>query len=145
MVNNHFQLLNLPISFTVDLKQLDANYFELQKQFHPDKTPNFAVKSAEINEAYKTLKNKYKRLEYLVSLQGKPLEAPQTLLMEMMELREEFEENAPSATKKAEDEIQRLFLGADSLYISGKYDELAVILVKIKYLKKFLEDASYNT
>ena len=33
---NYFELFGLPVSFTVDKKQLNESYVALQKKFHPD-------------------------------------------------------------------------------------------------------------
>ncbi|MCW8863305.1 MAG: co-chaperone HscB [Colwellia sp.] len=99
---NYFQLFDIEISFDVDLNQLSKTYQNLQKAVHPDKFAHasgqeqlLAVqKSAEINDAYQTLKQPLKRAEYILTLRGVDLPNEQhtfgdtSFLMRQMELRE---------------------------------------------------------
>jgi len=73
---NYFELLKLPVSFTIDQKQLVSHYQAIQMQVHPD---HFATDSAQqqrlalqyasqVNEAYQTLLNPGKRAVYLLTL-----------------------------------------------------------------------------
>jgi molecular chaperone HscB len=100
----HFSLLNLSPAFDLDLTQLESAYFAAQRQYHPDRFTGkpeqeklaAAQRSADINHAYKTLKEPLMRAQYLLKLQGvivgtdhdtvKPSHA---LLTEVMEWREE--------------------------------------------------------
>lgn len=99
---NYFQLFGIEIFFDVDLNQLSQTYQSLQKAVHPDKFAHassqeqlIAVqKSAEINDAYQTLKQPLKRAEYILTLRGVDLPNEQhtfgdtSFLMRQMELRE---------------------------------------------------------
>lgn len=67
---NPFAVLNLKASFDLDLNQLEANYLELMKQYHPDRIAQepagiskleIIAKSSEINDAYSLLKDPLKR------------------------------------------------------------------------------------
>jgi molecular chaperone HscB len=103
---NYFQLFNIEVSFDVDLNQLSQTYQTLQKTVHPDKFAHassqeqlLAVqKSAEINDAYQTLKQPLKRAEYILILRGVDLPNEQhtfgdnSFLMRQMELREMLDE-----------------------------------------------------
>lgn len=102
LTSNYFELFNLPISFDLDLSELNARYRKLQQTVHPDNYANasererrLAVqKAAQVNEAFQTLKNPLKRAHYFLELhQALPeLENQQmqdsAFLMEQMELRE---------------------------------------------------------
>ena len=99
--DNYFSLLGLPISFTVDKKNLINNYHGIQKSIHPDKFANATdlerrlsvQKAAQINDALQTLKNPLLRSIYILSLYGIELgennnSIDPAFLMEQMELRE---------------------------------------------------------
>ena len=103
---NYFQLFDIEVHFDVDLNQLSQTYQTLQKKVHPDKFAHasdqeqlLAVqKSAEINDAYQTLKHPLKRAEYLLVLRNVEIPNEQhtfgdtDFLMRQMELREMLEE-----------------------------------------------------
>lgn len=103
---NYFQLFNLPAQFDLDLAELGSRYLELQRSFHPD---NFAAASerdrllsvqqtANINDAYHTLKQPLLRAEHLLALRGLKMSQEQrsftdtAFLMQQMELREALAE-----------------------------------------------------
>lgn len=70
---NFFTLLSLPESFAVDLKQLEANYFAAQGEYHPDRAGNSfeaLQQGANLNEAYATLRDPFKRACHLLNLHG---------------------------------------------------------------------------
>ena len=99
---NYFELFDIEVSFDVDLNHLSQSYQTLQKAVHPDRFAHassqeqlLAVqKSAEINDAYQTLKHSLKRAEYLLTLRGVDMPNEQqsfsdtSFLMQQMELRE---------------------------------------------------------
>lgn len=97
----YFELYDLPISFLLDAKLLKRKFYQLSKQFHPDfYTLESEEKQAEIlelstinNEAYKTLSDFDKRMEYILKEKGVYSEEGknkvlQDFLMEMMDINE---------------------------------------------------------
>ena len=121
---NYFELFDIPVDFQVDLTQLTSCYQTLQKTVHPDKFAHaseqeqrIAVqKSAQINDAYQTLKNPLQRAEYLLVERG--LEMPNeqhsfsdnSFLMRQMELREmlaevKFADDIDAALEAAQSEL----------------------------------------
>jgi len=103
---NYFQLFDLPEQFELDLTELGSRYLVLQKRFHPD---NFAAASerdrllsvqqtANINDAYHSLKQPLLRAEHLLALRGLKISNEQrsftdpAFLMQQMELREQLAE-----------------------------------------------------
>lgn len=103
---NYFQLFDLPEQFELDLTELGSRYLVLQKRFHPD---NFAAGSerdrllsvqqtANINDAYHSLKQPLLRAEHLLALRGLKISNEQrsftdpAFLMQQMELREQLAE-----------------------------------------------------
>ena len=105
MTQNFFTLLNLPEAFAVDLKKLDQHYQAIQKEIHPDRFASLSdetkmqsvKKTAQVNDAYQTLKSSIRRAEYLLHLYGfdindeKYTAVPQDFLLQQMEWREELE------------------------------------------------------
>jgi len=105
VTQNFFTLLNLPEAFVVDLKKLDQHYQAIQKEIHPDRFASLndetkmesVKKTAQVNDAYQTLKSSIRRAEYLLLLYGfdindeKYTAVPQDFLLQQMEWREELE------------------------------------------------------
>ena len=75
---NFFTLLQLPEAFIIDLEKLNQNYQSIQKEIHPDRFASFddeaklesIKKTAQLNDAYQTLKSPIRRAEYLLRLNG---------------------------------------------------------------------------
>lgn len=104
-MSDHFERLGLPRRFSVDLPLLEQEYLARSRQHHPDfhtySTPDelraSLEASAKLNEAYLTLKEPFRRANYLLGLYGGPSATEeksldQAFLMEMMELQEQLEE-----------------------------------------------------
>ena len=75
---NHFALFGLPERYRFDADALDRAYRALQSDVHPDRHAagddarrRAALQaSARVNEAYRTLKDRVGRAEYLLQLHG---------------------------------------------------------------------------
>ena len=107
---NYFELLNLPISFTVDKKELRVRYKALMSKCHPDRFvgKSDALKSAaisataQVTQSYSTLKSLPQRAAYLLELRGffvnfnANLSNDPLFLVEQLELREDLEQVASS-------------------------------------------------
>lgn len=103
---NYFKLFGIQESFHLDIAQLADVYQTLQKNVHPDKFAHapaqeqlLAVqKSAQINDAYQTLKQPLTRAEYILTLREVDMPSEQAsfqdtqFLMRQMELREMLED-----------------------------------------------------
>lgn len=102
---DHFERLGLPRRFSVDIAAVEREYLSRSRDVHPDfhslgtaaQQRSSLEATAALNEAYLTLKDPYRRADYLLGLLGGPsaLEEKsldQTFLMEMMEYRERQEE-----------------------------------------------------
>lgn len=103
---NYFELFHIDVSFDVDLPNLSSSYQTLQKSAHPDKFAHaseqeqrIAVqKSAQINDAYQTLKYPLLRAEYILVERGVDMPNEQqsfrdtSFLIQQMELREMLED-----------------------------------------------------
>ncbi len=106
---DYFALFERPRHLVLDTAALEKDFYRLSRQWHPDR---FARASAEekqrslemtsqLNDAYRTLKDPIARTEYLLSLEGKPIERdknvdakqiPADLLEEVFELNMQLEE-----------------------------------------------------
>ncbi len=173
---NYFQLFDIENSFDVDLQNLSSRYQALQKAVHPDKFAHaseqeqrIAVqKSAQINDAYQTLKNPLKRAEYILTLRGVDMPNEQNtfsdtgFLMRQMELREmlaevKFADDVDAAFEEAQQvlatENQTLFLLMKKQISENNSAENALAcdnLRKLKFYEKLhieidrLEDSLFD-
>jgi molecular chaperone HscB len=104
-VPTHFERLGLPRRFDLDPAAIERNYLARSRELHPDyhqqsSTAQQRVSmemTASLNDAYATLKNPFRRAEYLLALEGGPTAAEHkemapAFLEEMLELRMEIEE-----------------------------------------------------
>src|SRR5690606_5182604 len=106
ITQNHFELFDLPVQFSIDLDQLNQQFRKVQSEVHPDRFAAASgaerLKSMQLatlaNEAYQTLKNPTSRARYLLQLQGIDTQEdsntamPGDFLMLQMEWREAMEE-----------------------------------------------------
>ncbi|QQX81897.1 co-chaperone HscB [Shewanella sp. KX20019] len=118
---NYFELFSLSPSFDVDTAILAERYRDLQRAVHPDKFANASEqdkrlsvqRTAQINDAFQTLKNPIQRAEHLLALKGLELSHESTtlkdtqFLMQQMEWRESLEEISDS--DDPETEIEALY------------------------------------
>jgi molecular chaperone HscB len=100
----HFERLGLPRRFDLDAAEIERNYLARSREVHPDYHQQSSPAeqrlsmemSAVLNEAYATLKQPFRRAEYLLALEGGPTasekEMAAAFLEEMLELRMEIEE-----------------------------------------------------
>ena len=106
LLRTHYELFGIEPGYDLDREALAAVHLELQKAVHPDRyaaaTPlekRLAVqRAAQVNEAYRTLKDPVERARYLLSLHGIDTEEETNtamspaFLMEQMEWRERLDE-----------------------------------------------------
>lgn len=109
---NHFDRLGLPRRFSVDRAELERAYLARSREIHPDRhqlgsqaEQSASVElSAALNESYQTLKDPYKRAEYILTLAGAPTAAETrdmdlAFLDEMLELRMEIGSLKPDSSE----------------------------------------------
>jgi molecular chaperone HscB len=107
-MDDYFAVLGVPRRLALDGEDLRRRFYELSRRHHPDfhqlGTPAERASalgtSAQVNRAYKTLRDPLARLEYLIALEegreGRPsapdrAAAPPALLAEMLEVQEALE------------------------------------------------------
>jgi len=104
-MSTHFDVLGLPQQYALEYADIEANYLTRSRATHPDFHQHSSASeqrailelSARLNEAYTTLRDPFKRAEYLLTLEGGPSasearEMAPGFLEEMLELRMEIEE-----------------------------------------------------
>lgn len=165
---NHFELFGLPVSFDVNIDDLTERYRKLQARVHPDKFADaselerrLAVQhSAQINEAYQTLKHPMDRAKYLLLLQGIDLSQDHdtsmdgAFLMRQMELREALADISqatdPAAALLAFSSEVQSFIGEIEQQLAGLFarqgddEQLQAArdgVRKLQFLYKLLQDA----
>jgi molecular chaperone HscB len=117
---NHFEVLGLPRRFVLNGGDIEANYLARSRETHPDFHQLASASeqraslelSARLNEAYTTLRDPFKRAEYLLALEGGPpasesREMAPDFLEEMLELRMEIEELREGANPEALSAMER--------------------------------------
>ena len=130
MIQNYFELFNLPEKFEIDSVRLQENYRSIQKEIHPDRfatsTENektqSMIKSTQVNDAYQTLKSPTKRARYILSLHKsvEKITLPPDFLMQQMEWEEHLED-----IEKNNKELDQF-----KLAINKKYKEYSLLLSK---------------
>jgi len=166
---NYFELFEIPVSFDLEMSLLTKKYYALSMQFHPDRftlkseeeQASALMKSTEINEAYRTLKDNQKRIKYILKLydvefvEGKE-RVPQEFLMEMMEINEQLTEYKfdpdPSKAEVLHNEIDKIeeLLNAEVSLIFTKFNSKTtnpneLQIVKSYYLKtQYLNNLKNN-
>lgn len=111
----HFELLELPQRYALDLAELEARYRQRSRHWHPDRfsrapaaeRAQVLARATDLNEAYRTLRSSARRAQYLLKLHGidvtregpgssagpgSPATVDPAFLMEILELREELVE-----------------------------------------------------
>jgi molecular chaperone HscB len=105
---DYFSFLGLPRQLDIDQQELERNFRELSRKFHPDYYYNAPPqerlasleRSSYLNDAYRALRNPASRIEHLLAIEGLPsarseegtAKVPPALLEEVFALNEELDE-----------------------------------------------------
>ncbi len=105
IMSDYYERLGLPRRFSVDEAEVERRYLAQSRLLHPDfhggasdaEQATAIAQTATLNQAYTTLKDPFRRAEYLLSLLGGPTAGQeksqdQSFLMQMMETREQMDE-----------------------------------------------------
>jgi molecular chaperone HscB len=136
---NFFQFFGLDQKLSIDLPDLQKRFYELSRQWHPDR---FSRKSAEeqaqsleatsvLNDGYRTLRDPVKRAEYLLTEEGFPIgeqrskDVPPELLEEVFELNMMLEElREGEADARPQLEIARENFAGLRAQVDGELEKL---------------------
>lgn len=113
-MDNYFELYQLPVSFHPDAAKVKARFYELSRQYHPDRFTQAGntqmlealTMAALNNKAYKTLSNADATMAYVLKMHDvlkdeEKYNLPPAFLMEMMDINEavtEYEELPTNTT-----------------------------------------------
>lgn len=108
-MTNYFELFNIPVSLHPDAATVKTRFYELSRQYHPDRFSTAGpdalsqalAMAATVNEAYKTLRDPDATMAYVLKLHNlledeEKYALPPAFLMEMMDLNEavsDYEDN----------------------------------------------------
>ncbi len=160
---DHFERLGQPRQYALDRDGLEKAYLERAAAAHPDKVDQTDASakraameaSAAINEAYRTLRDRVTRAEYLVRLGGRDLDSsdpesgapkmPQSFLIEMIEHRERVAEaQAQGALDDLRDEVEsqagEALTQAIAAIEARDNESAARHLVVRRYLRRLLDE-----
>jgi molecular chaperone HscB len=104
--SDYFAIFGLPRKLAIDVPKLEQEFLQLSWKLHPDNFVNASEserelslkRSAELNDAYRALRDPVARVEYLLGIEGERVEgekkqqAPPELLEEVFELNESLDE-----------------------------------------------------
>ncbi|EDM74249.1 co-chaperone HscB [Plesiocystis pacifica SIR-1] len=158
---DHFARLGLRPGYAVDRDAVEAAYLERSKVVHPDRfatagsgTRRAALEhSSALNEAYRVVRDRVLRAEYLVKLGGTDLDssdpeggAPkpeQAFLIDMIERRDAIDEGGvdlDDLRDSVEDELEAALASAVAGLDAGDHASAAAALVRRRYLDRFLAE-----
>ncbi len=147
---NFFEIFSLPLEFEVDVNDIENKYLQLQLEYHPDKVGNDIKKisfSADINNAYITLKDNYKRAEHILLLNGIDLtieeggiKVDHETLVQVMEIRESLmeAEDKTAIINNINSEIAHITKKLGNHLNKQDYDIAAQEAIKLKYFQRIL-------
>jgi molecular chaperone HscB len=137
---DHFEVFGLPRRLGIDADALQRKFYELSRRSHPDfhqgapaeRQAEILATSAQLNAAYRALRDPIARVEYLVRLEEgrdtkegatvKP-KAPPELLEEMFEIQEALQEVKASERAGGPDAAARQALAAQRGRLLARYRE----------------------
>lgn len=160
-----FTVLGVPARFALPLRELEQRHRDLSRTLHPDRyvqappgERRMALERAvAVNEAYRALRDPLTRAEALLASHGLSMSdadrPPQSLLMEVMELRESLDDARRSPDKVAAllDQV-RARSRSEEATLAAVFDESPSpgadalgrardALVRLKYFRRFEEEA----
>ncbi len=156
---DHFSRLGLPRHFEISREALDRQYFGFQRRLHPDRfvrrsSTERALSQQQatmVNEAYEVLRDPLRRADYLLGLLGHghgdhDRAKDPSLLMEMMERREELSEamdmaSAEHVAARVESDVLACQCAIATAFSSSRLDEAERLVERLKYLVRLSEEA----
>lgn len=166
-----FEILGFPKTFFLKQSELEQSFKNLNRKLHPDKFATSSPKerrlslehATSVNDAYRTLREPIKKIEYLLSLYGRTIDSssnntvPLDFLEQIMEQREQIatakmehsDHLFTDSLNEMEDLRNRLYLDIEKLFESYEnssqfshksdlLDDIVQVFLKIKYINNIL-------
>jgi molecular chaperone HscB len=173
---DYFAVLGVPRRFDLDVAELEAKYKDLSRKLHPDRFAKAdprarraaLQRTVALNEAWRALKEPLRRAEYLLASGGVKIAtddggarsggvaASPTLLMEILELREELGDARAAhddAKVRAMGEAMRARAAAAMARVASGlagepepagFEAVARELVALRYYQRFLDEVAVH-
>ena len=163
-MQNHFELFQLPQRFSLNLKALESAYHEVQNQVHPDRFASASGADKRVamqwatraNEAYKVLKNPFRRAAYLCELNGVDLQTesntamPVAFLMQQMEWREALGDARAQKNREALEALdtdlravrKATVARVGELLDANDFTQAAELVRQLMFLEKFADEVA---
>jgi len=151
---DHFALFGLERRFELDEARLEKAFLELSRELHPDRHREQKARAlaltAAMNQAYATLKDRTKRAEYLLKLQGgktaeQDKRTPQCLLMEILDMREAIQgisekKDYEPILADLEGREKEAWRRIEELFRAGDTSQIRLELNSLKYVTNLAEE-----
>jgi len=160
-----FAVLGLPRSFSIDMRAAEKAHRELSRALHPDKYASAGAserrdalnKAADVNEAWRIVRDPIRRAEALFALAGIPVgetkepKPEPAFLMDMLEMREAL---ADARAKKDVDAVRKAGAGIEARKKSAEeklargfsagenLEKLVPLLGELRFYRRFLEEVA---
>ncbi|WP_455378586.1 Fe-S protein assembly co-chaperone HscB [Petrachloros mirabilis] len=141
---DYFTCFGFPRRLLIDLKQLEAKFYELSRAFHPDFYQNKSEteqsislgNAATLNTAYRTLRDPIQRTEYLLDLEAGAVKdirtsPPADLFEEILELQETLDEYRSTDPASEIGQRLRTKLQTEQQTLDGRKQELEAQLQRL--------------
>lgn len=159
---DYFEFFELPVAFKIEEDVLKQRFYENSKKYHPDfYTLASEEKQAEIlelstlnNQAYRTLSDFDKRMEYLLNLKGVLAEEgkndiPQEFLLDMMDINEKLMELEFDFDSKVYNAIlkdiknKEFFIYKAAAEVIENYDDKKTTVQELSLVKEYFLKKKY--
>lgn len=162
-----FETLGVEARFNLDLRALEQRHRDLSKALHPDRYAGAPAterrlslgRAIDVNEAFRVLRDPIRRAEALVRRAGVPVgetlepKAAPSLLMEMMEAREELAEAARDKDVTRVNKLGQAMAARDSALLDRlgrefteaesdpqRWTQVLLSLGELRYVRRFLDE-----
>jgi molecular chaperone HscB len=155
-----YEAFGLEPALSLDAEDLKKRFYELSRQWHPDKFSRASMEEQEkalemtavLNDAFRTLRDPIARAEYFLKEKGIELskEAPPELLEEVFELNmalEELKEGDESARPQLVEARERFVAMRDSIDATlvetgerGDLEEVRALLNRRRYIRNLIRE-----
>lgn len=145
---NYFELFQLPESFELNLEELKARYYRLQKASHPDRFASQGEEqqrvateaTARLNEAYQALQDPVQRALHLLALRGVEVSLNETLqdpVFLEMQMDLQMMKQADPVQARQQVEVQRAALLAEirAGFREGREESLVLAVKKLRFVE----------